>query len=63
MNNFSERLINEKRDLQEKLSKLNDFLNTQKFNELSQEQKNLLTIQSKAMDTYLHCLESRLANL
>ena len=63
MSDFKTRLEAERVELQEKLQKLNEFLETEKCEGIDPDQKTLLIIQSKAMDTYLQCLEARLVRL
>lgn len=63
MRNFKQRLEAEQVELQERLQKLNDFLGTEKCEGIDPDQKTLLIIQSRAMDTYLQCLEARLVRL
>lgn len=63
MSDFKQRLEAEQIELQDRLHKLNGFLGTEKCEGITPDQKTLLIIQSKAMDTYLQCLEARLANL
>jgi len=63
MSDFKTRLEAERVELQEKLQKLNEFLGTEKCDGIAPDQKTLLIIQSKAMDTYLQCLEARLVRL
>lgn len=61
MESFKERLIEEQKSLEEKLTKLNAFNQSEKIKELSSEQQNLLLIQAGAMYTYNECLKARIA--
>lgn len=64
MSDFKSRLIQEKEDLQEKLSKLQSFLgNAKLFHNIEKIQQSLLFVQASAMETYLCCLHERLSNL
>lgn len=60
MNDFKTRLEVARTDLLIKMQKLNDFLGSEKCSNLDVDQKTLLNIQTKAMDTYLQCLEARI---
>lgn len=55
-----ERMIVEKVELQEKVKKLLEFVNTQIYQDLDTQTKGLLAIQGRAMQTYLECLELRI---
>lgn len=63
MNDFKNRLNIERTELEGKLTKLNDFISSENFNNLVSIQKSLLTIQASAMNTYLDCLKERINNL
>jgi hypothetical protein len=63
MEDFKERLKTEREELEKKLTKLNDFNQSEKINEIDPVQKSLLSIQAGAMYTYLECLKERLARL
>jgi hypothetical protein len=63
MSTFIERLHEEKIQLDEKINKLTLFTNSDKFNEVTDIQKSLLTIQLNAMETYSACLHERIADL
>ena len=56
-----ERVIEEKRELDEKLEKLGAFLLGAKFNDLDTEDRALLFHQHRAMKTYSHILADRIA--
>ena len=57
---FVDRLFIEKQDLQEKCTKLGDFLFSQPFNQLDNETRDLLISQFGAMRAYYRCLEKRI---
>jgi hypothetical protein len=61
MSTFKERLIAEKQDLDDKLIKLVEFINSEKFATVAPIQMTLLNIQSQAMATYSQCLLERIA--
>lgn len=63
MGTFIERLEEEKRQLDEKIKKLNAFLSSDKVNEIDRIQVTLLNIQIKAMESYSQCLLERLVRL
>ena len=60
---FKSRLIEEQKQLEEKLTKLNDFNQGEKVKELALEQQSLLLIQAGAMYTYNEVLKVRIAQL
>lgn len=60
MSNFKERLIDEQAQLEEKLTKLNEFNDSEKANEIDPIQKDLLLIQAGAMYTYNETLKVRI---
>ncbi len=60
MEDWKERLIIESKDLQEKLHRLIDFINSEKYYELSDGHKKVLNNQKIAMEAYLRCLCQRL---
>ena len=60
MENYKERLIVEQKELKEKLIKLIEFINSEKFYELSENNKQLLKNQKIAMELYLSTLNMRL---
>lgn len=62
-NTFKERLQKEFEELQEKKSKLESFVNSDKINTVTSIQKSLLIVQLDAMSTYSTCLYERLQNL
>ena len=56
---FIDRLRNEMNDLQEKINKLEDFIYSDKFDDLDEPQKGLLKIQMSAMITYYGVVKTR----
>lgn len=63
MSDFKTRLAEEQEQLEEKLNKLNAFLESEKVNEIDLIQKDLLRIQAGAMYTYNEVLIARLDRL
>ena len=63
MDDFKTRLETERKELEEKLDKLNDFNRSGKANTIDPVQKSFLIIQAGAMYTYLECLKERLVRL
>jgi hypothetical protein len=63
MADFKERLQEEKAQLEERLNKLDAFLQSEKVKEIDDVQKALLQVQATAMNTYLQCLLERLERL
>ena len=59
MEDWKERPIKEKDELKEKLMKLIDFINSEKFYELSANNKKILQNQKIAMEFYLSILNMR----
>lgn len=57
---FLDRMYIERDDLNDKLRKLHDFINSDRFDELDKENQKLLIEQETAMDVYLHILEQRI---
>lgn len=60
---FKTRLETEKVELEEKLNKLDTFLESGKAESIDDAQKALLKVQATAMNTYLQCLKERLERL
>lgn len=60
MEQYIENLIKEQAELKEKLLKLMEFINSEKFYELSDNNKQLLKNQKTAMELYLSTLNMRL---
>lgn len=63
MSTFKERLVLEKEELDEKIGKLNSFVNSVKFHEADDIQQSLLQIQLHAMRCYGQTLGERLRYL
>jgi len=63
MDTFKDRLIKEQVELEEKLNKLDNFIVSEKFNEIDDVQKALLQVQATAMNSYNQCLKERLERL
>ena len=59
MEPFKERLIAEQKELKERLAKLTDFINSEKFYALSQNNRLVLKNQKIAMELYLGVLNMR----
>lgn len=60
MKDYLKRLIDEHKDLNEKISKLYDFLNSEKFSDVSEEEQVLLDSQYHAMQTYGFIIAERI---
>ena len=60
MSNWKERLQEEKNELALRLMKLDEFMWSERFEELSQDEKDILVKQENAMTEYLAILEARL---
>ena len=63
MSTFLERLNTEATELEDKLNKLDSFLDSEKSNDIDDVQKALLQVQATAMNTYLQCLKERIGRL
>ena len=63
MNDFKTRLIAEQVELEEKLTKLNAFNQSDKVDSIDSVQKDLLLIQAGAMYTYNEVLKARISRL
>ena len=63
MSDFKKRLDQEQCDLEDKIVKLYDFLDSEKTKEINEVQLVLLKIQVAAMETYNQCLVARLERL
>ena len=61
MSNYMERLLEEKEELFTRLTKLETFLFSKEFKNLSEENKLLLKKQDKVMTEYLEILIDRIA--
>lgn len=62
-NDFKARLYEEKTQLDEKITKLYVFLQSDNFGKIDIIQQRLLNIQLKAMETYSQCLWERITAL
>lgn len=60
---FKSRLITERSELNEKVDKLNDFLQSDKKENIDDFQLAMLYIQIEAMSAYLQCLNVRIMKL
>jgi len=60
MKDFKLRLIKEEQKLAEKHEKLRIFVLSEKFDEIDDEHRVLLSLQHDAMSMYLKCLQARL---
>ena len=60
MSTFKERLIIENQELDEKILKLANFINSEAFKDIDHVQMSLLNIQVQAMVTYQKCLFERI---
>jgi len=63
MEPFQQRLLDEKNQVDERITKLESFTSTDLFDQLPAVQMSLLNIQLKAMQTYSQCLLERIAYL
>ena len=63
MDDFKTRLTKEREELAERTKKLEDFMVSDKSNEIDQFQLAFLGIQLLAMKTYLRCLDERWGRL
>ena len=63
MSTFNERLLLEETELNEKKSKLENFITSENFKKVDVEQQPLLMIQLLAMNTYSECLNQRLVQI
>ena len=59
MENYKERLIEEQKELKEKVSKLTEFMNSEEYYKLSPNNRLILKNQKIAMDLYLQVLNTR----
>lgn len=60
MEAYQERLVTERADLEEKLVKMNDFINGNEYRSLSDHAKNLLRQQRYYMNGYADVLRQRI---
>lgn len=63
MEGFKRRLIEEQVQLEDKLTKLNAFIESEKSKSIDPVQRSLLIVQAGAMHTYNECLKERLSRL
>ena len=63
MSDFKTRLSQETGELNEKIKKLSQFIESEEINKISTKYRHLLYIQLSAMTTYLQCLDSRIQML
>ena len=63
MDAFKVRLVNEQFDLQEKISKLKPFIESENFNKVDDSQQKLLKEQVEVMERYNDILVERLSLL
>ena len=63
MDAFKVRLVNEQIDLQEKISKLKPFIESENFNKVDDSQQKLLRDQLDVMERYNRILVERLSLL
>lgn len=63
MSDFKTRLVEEQVQLEDKLSKLKSFIESDKFESIDNAQRALLKVQANAMSTYNQCLKERLERL
>lgn len=63
MSDFKTRLVEEQVQLEDKLSKLKSFIESDKFESIDDAQRALLKVQTNAMSTYNQCLKERLERL
>ena len=59
MEDYRERLIEEQKELKEKVSKLTEFMNSEEYYKLSPNNRLILKNQKIAMDLYLQVLNTR----
>ena len=59
MEDYKERLIEEQKELKEKVSKLTEFMNSEEYYKLSPNNRLVLKNQKIAMDLYLQVLNTR----
>ncbi len=63
MSDFKTRLDNEYKELDEKITKLKNFLDGDGVENIDKDQRTLLGIQLQAMKTYRTCLMERIVRL
>lgn len=55
-----ERVVAEKKELDDKLNKLSDFIESEKFDDLDENEQDRLTMQYDIMQLYSNILETRI---
>ena len=60
MKDYVARMLQEHSDLNDKVTKLSEFMKSEKYSALSDEQKDLLNAQYHAMSSYLFILARRI---
>lgn len=60
MRKFVEKMVKERTELEEKISKTKALIASSTFNDLPQKEKKLLNEQVQAMDTYSRILKERI---
>jgi len=60
MEDYKQRVIDEGTELKDKMEKLGKFILTEAFDELDQDDQDLLKLQLKAMINYLNILTERI---
>ena len=63
MSDFKSRLLEERDQLQEKVTKLDAFMDTETFETISKRQQMLLSDQLSYMEDYLYILNARIEDL
>jgi len=63
MNDFLDRLKEEKSELNLKMDSLRKFMDSDKFAEIDNVQMTLINVQLSAMETYSQCLLERIVRL
>lgn len=61
MKEYQKRVVEEKTDLDSKLIKLNNFIESDKFEDVDEDEQDRLTRQGAAMQEYSLVLEERIA--
>jgi hypothetical protein len=60
--NYIDRILKEESELDERICKLSAFIDSKQFQELSDEDRNLLNLQLNAMQLYTSILGMRIFN-
>ena len=61
MEDFKKRLVEEDAELNEKMTKLKNFIGSDEFSKIDDKQKPLLKLQLAVMNAYKRCLEQRIS--